>query len=84
MKKEENTFSRLVIFHHRPKRPLKESPKSNSNLREEQEDEASDGRKVPETNRISTSFKDRFKLKDIPIKNDDVSSLLPADFKAPK
>merc|ERR1719382_2325430 len=44
----------------RPKRPLKESPKSSSNLREEQEDEASDGRKVPETNRISTSFKDRF------------------------
>merc|ERR1719192_1453382 len=68
----------------RPKRPLKESPKSSSNLREEQDDEASDGRKVPETNRISTSFKDRFKLKDIPIKNDDVSSLLPADFKAPK
>ena len=65
----------------RPKRPLKESPKSGSNLHEEQEEEVADGRKVPETNRISTSFKDRFRLKDIPIKNDDVSALLPPEFK---
>ena len=50
-------------------------------MREGEEEEEADGRKVPETNRISTSFKDRFKLKDIPIKNDDVSSLLPPEFK---
>ena len=76
---------RLLIFNAviscRPKRPLKESPKSGSNSHEEQEEEAADGRKVPETNRISTSFKDRFRLKDIPIKNDDVSALLPPEFK---
>ena len=84
MEKGKEYFFTPCHISSRPKRPLKESPKSSSNLREEQEDEASDGRKVPETNRISTSFKDRFKLKDIPIKNDDVSSLLPADFKAPK
>lgn len=48
---------------------------------EEDQEEVSDARKVPETNRISTSFKDRFNFKDIPIKNDDISSLLPPEFK---
>ena len=38
------------------------------------------GKKIPETNRISESYQDRFKLKDIPIKNDDVSKILPKDY----
>ena len=66
----------------RPKRPLKDQPKSSSRPQLVDEDLEA-GRQVKETNRISTSFKDRFKtqLKNVPIKADDVSAFLPADFK---
>ena len=40
-----------------------------------------EGKKVPETNRISQSFSERHKLRDIPIKHDDVTKFLPEDFK---
>ena len=46
----------------------------------EQKEHIEAGKKVPETNRISESYQDRFKLKDIPIKNDDVSKILPKDY----
>lgn len=69
------------MFDFRPKRPLKDLPKSS--VAQEQKEEILAGRKVPETNRISTSFKDRFKtqLKNVPLLQDDVSGLLPEGFK---
>merc|ERR1712013_236527 len=61
----------------RPKRPQKED------VRTPKEDKAHliEGKDVPETNRISTSFTDRHKLKELPIKKDDASKLLPEDYK---
>ena len=47
---------------------------------EEEKDELEEGKKVPETNRISNSYQDRFKIKDIPIKSDDVTRFLPKDY----
>ena len=48
---------------------------------EEEKEEIEQGKKVPETNRISNSYQDRFKIKDLPIKSDDVSKFLPKDYK---
>ena len=35
--------------------------------------------KILRENRISNSYQDRFKIKDLPIKSDDVSKFLPKD-----
>ena len=48
---------------------------------EDEKEVIEEGKKVPETNRISNSYKDRFKIKDLPIKSDDVSKFLPKDYK---
>ena len=48
---------------------------------EDEKEEIEQGKKVPETNRISNSYQDRFKIKDLPIKSDDVSKFLPKDYK---
>ena len=47
----------------------------------EEKEHIEEGKNVPETNRISGSFSDRHKLRDIPIKHDDVTKFLPEDFK---
>ena len=46
----------------------------------EEKETLEEGKKIPETNRISSSYSDRFKLNEIPIKNDDVSKFLPKDY----
>jgi len=63
----------------RPKRPQKESDEVRTQKEEKQHLIA--GKNVPETNRISGSFKDRHKLKELPIKKDDVSQFLPEGYK---
>eukprot|EP00091_Calanus_sinicus_P014485 TRINITY_DN32046_c0_g1_i1.p1 TRINITY_DN32046_c0_g1~~TRINITY_DN32046_c0_g1_i1.p1 ORF type:complete len:124 (-),score=29.15 TRINITY_DN32046_c0_g1_i1:931-1278(-) len=50
----------------RPKRPQKENDEVRT--QKEEKELLIAGKDVPETNRISVSFKDRFKLKELPIK----------------
>ena len=59
---------------------LKKNSKPAPEVSEEKE-HIEEGKKVPETNRISQSFSERHKLRDIPIKHDDVTKFLPEDFK---
>ena len=59
---------------------LRKNSKPSPDVSEEKE-LIEEGKKVPETNRISQSFSDRHKLSDIPIKHDDVTKFLPEDFK---
>merc|ERR1712106_695436 len=63
----------------RPKRPQKENTEVRT--QKEEKEHLIDGKKVPETNRISVSFKDRFKLKELPIRKDDVTQFLPDGYK---
>ena len=54
--------------------------KSKQEKESDEKEQIEAGKKVPETNRISQSYQDRFKLKDLPIKNDDVTKFLPKDY----
>ena len=68
----------------RPSSSLRSKLRKNSKPGQEaaeDKEHLEEGKKVPETNRISQSFSDRHKLKNIPIKNDDVTKFLPDDFK---
>ena len=68
----------------RPSSSLRDKLRKNVKTSEEtavDKGQLEEGKKVPETNRISQSFSERHKLKNIPIKNDDVSKFLPDDFK---
>ena len=61
----------------RPKRPQKESGGEKEHL--------ASGRKVSETNRISESYTDRFRLKtESVIAKDDVTRFLPSDYNKPR
>merc|ERR1711892_250080 len=63
----------------RPKRPQKENEETRTP--KEEKERLIEGKDVPETNRISTTFKDRFKLKELPIKKDDINKFLPEGYK---